>query len=365
MSTRAELEAAILDDPDSRDAYAVYADWLLQHGDPDGEFVAVQLALEDAPGDPALLARERELLAAQDKQLRRLYYYAVGWDIHDPVWRRGVLYAITVSGDAYSTINASAYQELVTDPISRFLRELTVRPATMVGAQRTDEDSAIVDAIAALGVPRALRRLVFDPQDFQISWTRLTDLSPIYPQLPRLEELVLQAGEITLGQIDLPALRSFELVTGGLRPHALESVASASWPRLERLVLYLGTERYGGDCQLADLAPLLGGAALPSGLRTLGLCNCEFADDLALAVARSPILPRLTHLDLSHGTLGDAGAQAILDHASAFRHLATLDLRSSYLSPAACAALSRLGPRLELADQQLPEEGPRYVSVSE
>jgi len=59
MRTRDELETAILADPEARAAYAVYADWLLERGDPDGELVAVQLALEDAPGDAALLARER------------------------------------------------------------------------------------------------------------------------------------------------------------------------------------------------------------------------------------------------------------------------------------------------------------------
>jgi hypothetical protein len=76
-------------------------------------------------------------------------------------------------------------------------------------------------------------------------------------------------------------------------------------------------------------------------------------------------LPRLTHLDLSHGTLGDAGAQVLLDHADAFRHLASLDLRTNYLSPAACDALARLGPRVDTSDQQLPIDGERYISVSE
>jgi hypothetical protein len=285
--------------------------------------------------------------------------------IREPIWRRGVLHAITIRGDGYCTTNADAYRELLADPVSRFLRELTVWPATVMHGEPTPDDAAIVDAIVACGVPRALRRLAFDPLDFQISWTRLTDLSPIYPHLSRLEELAIQAGDVTLGRIDLPSLRSLEVVTGGLRRHVPASIATASWPRLERLVLYLGTERYGGDCTLADLAPILDGAVLPPGLRTLGLCNCEFADELALAVACSPILPRLAHLDLSHGTLSDAGAQVLLDHAGAFRHLATLDLRASYLSPGACEALARLGPRVELSGQQLPEDGDRYVSISE
>lgn len=376
MTTRAELEAAILDAPDAREAYAVYADWLLEHGDPAGELIAVQLALEDAPDDPALRAREGELLAGRDAELRRLYTYAVSQEIADPIWRRGLLHAITVGGDAYSTGNAQAYEELLRDPISRFLRELTVRPATVMYGEPTPDDGAIVDAIAAHGAPRALRRLAFDPLDFQISWTRLTDLSPIYRHLTRLEELALSAGDVTLGAIDLPALRSFELVTGGLPRRALASVAAARWPRLVRLVLYLGTPRHGGDCELADLAALLAdAAALPSGLRTLGLCNCELADELVPVLARSPLLPRLRHLDLSRGTLGDAGAQALLEHAAAFRHLETLDLGQSYLAPDALAALSALcrpgqpwhrGPRLELSGQSAPDEGgARYVSVSE
>lgn len=374
MSTRADLEAAILDASDAREAYAVYADWLLERGDPAGELVAVQLALEDAPDDPALRARERELLAGRDAELRRLYAYAVSQEIADPVWRRGLLYAVTVGGDAYSAGNAQAYEELLRDPISRFLRELTVRPATVMYGEPTPDDAAIVDAIAAHGAPRALRRLAFDPLGFQISWTRLTDLSPIYRHLPRLEELVISAGDVTLGAIELPALRAFELVTGGLPRHALASVAAARWPHLERLVLYLGAPRYGGDCELADLAALLA-ATLPSGVRTLGLCNCEFADELVPVLARSPLLPRLRHLDLSQGTLGDAGAQALLEHAAAFRHLDALDLRQSYLGPAARAALSALchpgqpwhrGPRIELSGQRTPDEaGARYVTVGE
>ncbi|HWU86359.1 MAG TPA: TIGR02996 domain-containing protein, partial [Kofleriaceae bacterium] len=293
MTTRAELEEAILADPDAREAYAVYADWLLERGEPDGELVAIQLALEDAPGDAALQARERELVAAREQELRRLFYYAVWQEICDPVWRRGVLHAIAVRGGAYTDDNACAYRELVADPIARFLRELTVRPATVIHGEPTPGDAALVEAIAEVGAPRALRRLVFDPQEFQVSWTRLTDLSPIYRHLTRLEELVIEAGDVTLGRIDLPALRSLEIVTGGLRAHVLESIAAASWPRLERLVIYLGTERYGGECTLATLSALLDGEGLPAGVRTLGLCNCEFGDELVPALARSRILPRL------------------------------------------------------------------------
>jgi uncharacterized protein (TIGR02996 family) len=365
VTARADLEAAILAEPDAREAYAVYGDWLLEHGDPDGELVTVQLALEEAPSNAVLRLREAELVVAREEQLHRLYCYAVGRTLQDLVWRRGVLYAAAIGGDAYSDDNAFAYRELAGDPVARFLRELTVRPATIMHGEPTPGDGALVDAIAAAGAPRALRRLAFDPLDFQLSWTRLTDLSPIYPHLPRLEELAICAGDLTLGRVELPALRSLEIVTGGLRRHVLDDIAAASWPRLESLVLYLGTEGYGGECTVSDLTALLDGAILPPGVTTLGLCNCEFADELAEALARSRILPRLRRLDLSRGTLGDAGARVILDHADAFRHLAELDLYGNYLTAETTAELARLGPAVDTSGQQVPEDGERYVSIGE
>ena len=74
--TEADDEAAILDEVALLDAVVgaphedgprlVYADWLLQRGDPRGELITLQCALAngdpDAP-DPAILAREQELLA--------------------------------------------------------------------------------------------------------------------------------------------------------------------------------------------------------------------------------------------------------------------------------------------------------------
>lgn len=365
MTARAELEAAILAAPDAREGYAVYADWLLERGDADGELIAVQLALEDRPGDPALQARERELVTEQERQLQRLYYHVVGQAIRDPIWRRGLLHAIAIVGDAYSNDNAYAYRELIADPIARFLRELAVRPVTLIGGRPTPGDGDLVEAIAATGAPAALRRLSFTPFDFQISWTRLTDLSPTYSHLPRLEELSITAGDVTLGRVELPALRSLEIVTGGLRRHVLESVAAASWPRLERLVLYLGTERYGGECTIADLSPILDGAVLPAGVTTLGLCNSELGDELVEAVACSRVLPRLRRLDLSEGTIGDAGARLLLDRADAFGHLAELDLGGNYLTAEVSARLARLGPRVETAGQRLPEHGHRYVAIGE
>jgi uncharacterized protein (TIGR02996 family) len=44
------LESAIAERPDERGGYEVYADWLGERGDPRGEWIHVQLAIEDRHG---------------------------------------------------------------------------------------------------------------------------------------------------------------------------------------------------------------------------------------------------------------------------------------------------------------------------
>src|SRR5262245_61123608 len=69
---REAFERAILDGPDELANYAAYADWLFERGDPRGEFMQVQLALEDelrgAEERARLRQHEAELLAAHQAE---------------------------------------------------------------------------------------------------------------------------------------------------------------------------------------------------------------------------------------------------------------------------------------------------------
>ena len=56
-----ELEAVIAADPEAVGPYLVYADWLTEQGEPWGELIALQVALEQA-GDRAALELSREHL---------------------------------------------------------------------------------------------------------------------------------------------------------------------------------------------------------------------------------------------------------------------------------------------------------------
>ncbi len=62
---REAFEKAILENPDDLAGYAAYADWLAEQGDPRGEFMQVQLALEDE-GRPA---KERKRLQKREQEL--------------------------------------------------------------------------------------------------------------------------------------------------------------------------------------------------------------------------------------------------------------------------------------------------------
>src|SRR5262249_32543151 len=71
-SLRDALEAALVEDPDDLATHRAYADYLQEQGDPRGEFIQVQLALEDPTRTieerRELERRERELLAEYERE---------------------------------------------------------------------------------------------------------------------------------------------------------------------------------------------------------------------------------------------------------------------------------------------------------
>src|SRR6516162_8766171 len=91
--TRAALEEAIADNFDDVAAHAAYADYLREQGDPRGEFIQVQLALED-PKRPAaersrLQKREADLLSKHARAwLGDVGRFLVGdWSGPDKPWQ--------------------------------------------------------------------------------------------------------------------------------------------------------------------------------------------------------------------------------------------------------------------------------------
>lgn len=224
---------------------------------------------------------------------------------------------------------------------------------------------------------RALFIADVESEECELSWLEMCDITPVLEALPRLEELgVRGCGDQVSGQEHLrlrpvrhEALKSLRFESGGLPGHVVRAVAASGLPALEHLELWFGSGWYGGDATVADLSPVLSGAAFP-GLRRLGLQNSEIQDEIATAVASAPVVARLDSLSLAMGTLSDAGAQALLD-GQPLTHLSSLDLHHHYLSEPFVSRIgdlcARAGVRVDLTgvDDRELEDDARYVAVSE
>lgn len=202
-------------------------------------------------------------------------------------------------------------------------------------------------------------------EECEVSWINQCDISPIYAAFPNLEELRIRGTmELSLGQLEHDRLRRLIIETGGLTVAQLRQVASAELPMLEHLEVWLGDDGYGWDGSADDVKPLLDGARFPK-LKYLGLRNSQDADEIAEAAASAPVVTRIEVLDLSLGTMSDAGAAALAS-STAVRSLKKLDVHHNYLTDAGVAKLSKLGIEVEAGDQQdTDEDGDRYVAVSE
>ncbi len=130
------FERALAEDPHDLAGRCAYADFLAERGDPRGEFIQVQIALEDESRPAAerrqLQAREKELLEARERDwLGILTPHLLD---HDPGarkpgtlhrWRRGFLTELTAD-----CLTVALAQALADAPAMRFLEKLHVASTT-------------------------------------------------------------------------------------------------------------------------------------------------------------------------------------------------------------------------------------------
>ena len=90
------------------------------------------------------------------------------------------------------------------------------------------------------------------------------------------------------------------------------------------------------------MLPLLGEDGFPR-LRTLRLMNASFTDELCPLLIASPRVRALEVLDLSLGTLGDAGADVLAAGRAALGHLRSLRISESCIGDEALARLYASG----------------------
>ncbi len=230
------------------------------------------------------------------------------------------------------------------------------------------EPTDIVEALVkAKDTLQNLKALFFGDiisEESEISWITNTDLSPLLETYPKLEYLGIRGGNsLSLDNLKHAGLKTLLIQSGGLDVSVVKQVASADLPQLTHLELYLGSEDYGANHKASDLEPILQGKAFPK-LTYLGLRDSELADEIALAIANSPIINRIEVLDLSLGTLTDKGAKAFLE-SPAVKQLKKLDLHYHWCSDEMTKKLADLG-NVDVSDQQEAEDDDwRYVAIGE
>ncbi|MDQ3369860.1 MAG: TIGR02996 domain-containing protein, partial [Myxococcota bacterium] len=359
------LEAAIEAAPDDPGPWLAYGDWLQLHGDPRGELVIAQ---DGSPRGEDLGAR---LLDRHER------YFLGGLARHDEVvtctWRRGFLRTAKVVTtrvhEEAGIAQAPLVRTLLDLPSARFLEELTVGCASI---HEEGVAEALIEAMVASGPRPTLRRLAFTTylDEEMLSWTSTGPLGALWPLYPHLTSLELTAGGLDLGDVDLPHLARLRIETCGLTWENLQAIVRASLPALRELELWFGAS--DPDAPLTSgIAALLASPPI-DGVTRLGFVNTDLTDELVAELVATPHLARLTHLDLSRGTLSDAGGQ-LLGRALAdglAPQLRSLDVGECYLTAAGLEALRAGGLAVRGADDQRepePYDGVqrRFVSVSE
>lgn len=230
-----------------------------------------------------------------------------------------------------------------------------------------EELVAARDRLASL---RAIFLVDMTAEECEITWINQCDLSPLIAAYPKLEHLRVRGSlDLEFGTLRHPALKSLVVEAGGVDAPVIKSVGTAELPELEYLELWLGQAAPADHAgAVAELRPILSGERFPK-LRRLGLRNSDIADDIARALAVSPLLRQLDLLDLSLGTFGDEGAAALID-SGALGGLKKLDIHHHFCSEAMVARLKSIVPDVDASERQEPStslgRAPfRYVAVWE
>lgn len=362
-SKNPDLEAKIAADPENDVPWKIYADWLIEKGEPWGEVIA------RATGGKPDTKKQKDAEAA----------ITGGIDGADFTWKHGVVEEFSlISEDEPEEENTAelVLQRLLAHPAGRLVRKLTLGLPPRVGGDIDWHYDGMIEAMVTAGPLPLLESLDMSPDADhmdQPSWRRIGDLRKLWKMVPRLKELKLQGARgsddgtpVRLGDLQLPNLETFVFQSGGLDGSVPKDLGSASLPKLKHLELWFGREDYGNDGSVESLAGILSGKGLPA-LKTLGLMNSEWGVELIDAIAGSAILPRLEVLDLSMGTLYTDEAAALIKHAKKFAHLKKLDVSDNFLPDE--KALKAVLPNVEFGEQKEPdvdgEDVYRYSTVGE
>jgi len=161
-----------------------------------------------------------------------------------------------------------------------------------------------------------------------------------------LIHLKIRVGKsgLSLFPVVYPNLKSLTIESASISKKIINYLTTTTFsniqfPMLERLELFLGMDDLMADSySISDLEKILNSSTFPS-LKHLGLRNSNQTDQIVEEILCSGILPQLTTLDLSLGTLSNEGAK-LLTGLNNFQNLKTLDIHHHYCSRSAIEELA-------------------------
>jgi uncharacterized protein (TIGR02996 family) len=392
---RSALEDALAANPDDLAAHMAYADHLQEQGDPRGEFIQVQLALEDPAnkGKARKKLQEREHRLAQDHQeewLGDIAPFLLDETPDTPCnfrFTRGWLHQLHIH-----SLNVNFARALTRAPQTRLLRELYIDH--VAGDDEQDEyepgpdvpDNWERDRVQFFSLHPLVRSPYLgnvrrfrlgnecegdDYRAWEGSYTLGIAAAPLLAKMPRIEEIHLLTRGVDLAQLfALPNLRHLRVlrVYHMNRRHPLEELAAN--PALHNLTHLLfhphhnesfNRYRSGGEdhdshsyLPLEAVRALLRSSHLPN-LTHLQLRLSSMGDQGCREFVASGILRRLKMLDLHHGRVTDEGARA-LAACPDLRNLERLDLERNGLTAAGARLLRGVLGRAARTDNQQTQD---------
>jgi uncharacterized protein (TIGR02996 family) len=390
------FERALSADPDDLAGWCAYADYLAEHGEGRGEFMQVQIALENE----SLPKAERKKLKMREEELLKQHVHewlgplaAFTLDA-EPVqfWQGGktatrapVTHQFArgrLSRVEFHDLNVAQARALAKAPQARLLRQLVVETVACEAPVGTTQQ--YIDSYYEPGpdVPSNL-----DPYDtpglhalcrcphlgsvrhFRLGEevVRLDNSEEYYnchtpgelayhlvKQMPNLEELYLLAHRVDAAKIfalPMPNLRILQLYHSNSYP--LDKLAAN--PSLTKLTALLchphamefDDEEAGAYIRLAHLRAICRSPHLKS-LTNLRLRLTDFGDKGAKELVESGILKQLKVLDLQGGCMTDKGAKLLADCPD-LKQLEFLNLSRNALTSDGEKALTATGVKADLS----------------
>lgn len=383
MTTRDALEAALIANPDDVAAHSAYADYLLEQGDPRGEYIRLQLAYED-PDQPVSKLHELEDAAHKIRQEHEREWLGDLWQfvqrppsarsVAEPMesnvvvsWRRGWIDGIRIGQLSDELVNAIA-----TLPMTRLLGSfVVVQDIVRAGS----EEIHVIGLQPLTEVNRFANLRHFELGSVEertpaAGW----EIDEIIAAMSHLESLRLFVGHFSESHLfggHYPRLHTIDITSNNPRCRFDILGLNDGLPNLRRLSLdtvavmpargELGSERE--PITPTDLSMFFRTKHLKA-LEYLTFRNGEFGDAGVEELLASGFITRLKGLDLCRCNITDTGAELLAAHPHT-RNLEYLHLDNNLLSPIGIDALEAVGQRIspnqmftgEFEDDIDPDDG--------